>query len=43
MIDYGNVVGRLFHLTAEQRDDGLRRVVRYIRLVEAVEQGCLLL
>ena len=37
-IDNGDVVGRFLRLTAEQRHDGLRVVVRHIVLVEAVER-----
>ena len=43
MIDHRNVVGHALHLLAEKRDDGLRVVVIHIILVEAVEQGRLLL
>ena len=39
VIHHRQVVGRLLHLLAEQRNDGLGIVVRHIRLVEAVEQS----
>ena len=42
VIHHRYVVGRQLHLTAEQRDDGLRCVIRHLSIVETVKQGCLI-
>ena len=42
VINHRHVVGRQFHLTAEQRNDGLRRVVRHLGLVETIEESSLI-
>ena len=43
VINHAGVVGSEFHLTTEERDNGLGIIVGHIGEVEAVEQLCLLL